>query len=73
MLARIKLPLPDIRKALQDVDDSQLSIDDLKAISRQLPTAEEVTYHISTSSSGTRVFNSGTFADRAHTRLRASD
>jgi diaphanous 1 len=42
MLSRIKLDLPDIRKALLDIDDNKLSVDDLKAIGRQLPTSEEV-------------------------------
>lgn len=42
MLSRIKLGFPEIRKALLDVDDRKLSVDDLKAISRQLPTSEEV-------------------------------
>lgn len=43
MLSRIKMGLPEIRKALLDVDDAKLSIDDLKAISKQLPTSEEIT------------------------------
>jgi hypothetical protein len=42
MLSRIKLGLPEIRKALLDIDDEKLSVDDLKAIGRQLPTSEEV-------------------------------
>ena len=42
MLARIKLGLPDIRKAILDIDDEKLLVDDLKAIVRQLPTSEEV-------------------------------
>jgi diaphanous 1 len=42
MLSRIKLGYPEIRKALLDIDDRGLSIDDLMAISRQLPTSEEV-------------------------------
>jgi hypothetical protein len=41
MLARIKLSFPDIRRALLAVDDEKLSVDDIKAISKQLPTAEE--------------------------------
>jgi diaphanous 1 len=45
MLSRIKLDLPEIRKALLDIDDEKLPVDDLKAIGRQLPTSEEV--HIS--------------------------
>lgn len=43
MLSRIKLPPVDIRKALLEVDDEALSVDDLKAMERQMPTAEEVT------------------------------
>lgn len=42
MLARIKLDLPSIRKALVEINDEALSVDDLRAISKQLPTAEEV-------------------------------
>jgi len=42
MLSRIKLGLPEIRKALLDMDDEKLSVDDLKAIGGQLPTSEEV-------------------------------
>jgi hypothetical protein len=41
MLSRIKLGFPDIRQALLLLDDNRLLLDDLKAISRQLPTAEE--------------------------------
>jgi hypothetical protein len=43
MLSRIKLPLVDIKRALLEVDDSSLSVDDLRSIARHLPTAEEVT------------------------------
>ena len=43
MLSRIKLTPAEIRKALLDVDDKALSVDDLKAMERQTPTAEEVT------------------------------
>ena len=42
MLSRIKLDLEAIRRALLDVDDGKLSPDDLRSISRQLPTSEEV-------------------------------
>ena len=42
VLSRIKLNLEEIRRALLDVDDSKLAPDDLRAISRQLPTPEEV-------------------------------
>jgi diaphanous 1 len=42
MLSRIKLTPADIRKALLELDDNALSIDDLKAMERQTPTAEEV-------------------------------
>lgn len=42
MLARIKMDLPSIRNSLLEIDDLKLSTDDLKAISRQLPTAEEI-------------------------------
>ncbi|KAI0307002.1 hypothetical protein B0F90DRAFT_1807716 [Multifurca ochricompacta] len=43
MLSRIKLTPVDIRKALLQVDDKVLSVDDLKAMERQTPTTEEVT------------------------------
>lgn len=42
MLSRIKLSLPDIRRAILELDDNLLSVDDLKAIGKQLPTSEEV-------------------------------
>lgn len=42
MLSRIKMGLPEIRRALLELDDIKLSIDDLRAISKQLPTTEEV-------------------------------
>lgn len=42
MLSRFKIGYPAIRQALLDLDDSVLPIDDLKAISKQLPTTEEV-------------------------------
>ncbi|CDO73783.1 hypothetical protein BN946_scf185015.g111 [Trametes cinnabarina] len=43
MLSRVKLGLSDIRRALLELDDMKLSVDELRAISRQLPTSEEVT------------------------------
>jgi hypothetical protein len=43
MLSRIKLTPVDIRKALLKVDDEVLSVDDLKAMERQMPTVEEIT------------------------------
>lgn len=43
MLSRIKLTPVDIRKALLKIDDEALSVDDLKAMERQMPTMEEVT------------------------------
>ena len=42
MLSRIKMDYPEIRRALLEIDDGRLSFDDLKALSRQLPTSEEV-------------------------------
>ncbi|KAG6832180.1 hypothetical protein H0H92_004911 [Tricholoma furcatifolium] len=42
MLSRIKLSYPEIRRALLDLNDDKLSVDDLKSISRQLPTPEEI-------------------------------
>lgn len=41
MLSRIKLEYSDIRKALLNVDDFKLSADNLRSISKQLPTSEE--------------------------------
>lgn len=43
MLARIKLDLPTIRQAVLEIDDTKLSVDELKSLSKQLPTQEEVT------------------------------
>jgi hypothetical protein len=42
MLSRIKLSFVDIRNALLELDDDKLHLDNLKAISKQLPTVEEV-------------------------------
>ncbi|EEB96005.1 hypothetical protein MPER_04934 [Moniliophthora perniciosa FA553] len=43
MLSRIKnLGLSEIRLALLELDDEKLTVDELKAISKQLPTSEEV-------------------------------
>lgn len=42
MLSHFKIGFSAIRQALLDLDDATLSIDDLKAISKQLPTTEEV-------------------------------
>ncbi len=41
MLKRIKLDFPGIRKALLELNDD-LSIDDLRAIGKHLPTPDEV-------------------------------
>ena len=41
MLSRIKLTPVEIRMAILKVDDEALSVDDLKAMGRQMPTAEE--------------------------------
>lgn len=42
MLSRIKMDYPRIRRALLEIDDAALSVDALKALSKQLPTTEEV-------------------------------
>lgn len=42
MLSRFKIGYSAIRQALLDLDDSIFLIDDLKAISKQLPTTDEV-------------------------------
>jgi diaphanous 1 len=44
MLSRFKMTPLEISQALLSFDD-KLSIDDLKAISKQLPSPEEVRYH----------------------------
>ncbi|KAH0840265.1 hypothetical protein J3R83DRAFT_1272 [Lanmaoa asiatica] len=49
MLSRFKIGYSAIRQALLDLDDSTLLIDDLKAISKQLPTTEEVRKSLLTS------------------------
>jgi len=43
ILSRIKLTPVEIRKALLRIDDEALSVDDLKAMARQMPTSEELT------------------------------
>jgi hypothetical protein len=35
----------EIRRCMLEVDDEKLSIDDLKAIGKQLPTSEEVSLY----------------------------
>lgn len=42
MLSRIKLTFPDITKCILEINDEKLSVEDLRAISKQLPTIEEV-------------------------------
>lgn len=42
MLSRIKLDYPQIRRTILEIDDAKLSVDDLKAIAKQLPTPDEV-------------------------------
>jgi diaphanous 1 len=42
MLARIKLGHQEIRKAVLEIDDGPLSTDDLRAMSKQLPSQEEI-------------------------------
>lgn len=44
MLTRIKTSLPEIKHALLTVDDEALSIDNLKAIARAVPSSEEVLF-----------------------------
>lgn len=48
MLARLKLDLSVIRKAIMEIDDDKLSMDELKAIGKQLPTTEEVQFFLLT-------------------------
>ena len=42
MLSRIKLDNASINRANLHVDDTKLTVDDLKAITKYLPTTEEV-------------------------------
>lgn len=42
LLARFKLPISGISHAILNIDDDVLGLDDLKNLSRLLPTAEEV-------------------------------
>lgn len=42
MLSRIKLPPTEIKRSLLSLDDSKLSVDELKVIARHLPTPDEV-------------------------------
>ncbi|SPO39803.1 related to Diaphanous protein homolog 1 [Pseudozyma flocculosa] len=42
LLSRIKLPFPEIRAALLQMDENQLSVDNLKALKSCLPTTEEM-------------------------------
>lgn len=42
MLARLRMTPQEIWKAIVEVDDHALSIDDLEAVMRNLPTADEV-------------------------------
>lgn len=42
LLAKLKLPIPRISQAILAIDDETLGLDDLKNLSRLLPTAEEV-------------------------------
>ena len=46
MLARVKTPFAEIRRSLLEVDDRQLSVDELKAISKHVPTEEEVWHDV---------------------------
>lgn len=43
MLSRIKIDLPAIRQTLLELSDATLSVDDLRAIAKQLPSQEEIT------------------------------
>ena len=42
MLSRIKLTFPDIKRCILEINDEKLSVEDLRAISKQLPTTEEI-------------------------------
>lgn len=42
MLAKIRLPYPDIRDAIWNIDDHSLSTDNLMAIRQYIPTKEEI-------------------------------
>jgi hypothetical protein len=61
MLSRIKLSLPEIKKALLDIDDEKLGIDDLKALCKHVPTQEEVRYPHLSFNGPSNVFRLGGF------------
>lgn len=42
MLSRIRHSLDDIRRAILEINDDKLTVDDLKIIAKNLPTSEEV-------------------------------
>jgi len=42
MLSRIKLPFAEIRRAVLEFDDNRLTMDDLRAIGKHMPTSEEI-------------------------------
>ena len=42
MLSRIRLSPMEIKRSLLSLDDSKLSVDELKVIARHLPTPDEV-------------------------------
>ena len=42
MLSRIRLSPTEIKRSLLSLDDSKLSVDELKVIARHLPTPDEV-------------------------------
>jgi hypothetical protein len=44
MLAKIRLPYPDIRDAIWNIDDNMLTVDNLMSIRQYIPTKEEVMF-----------------------------
>jgi len=42
MLARIKMPYPEIKQALLEIDDEKLTVENLRAIRQHVPTTEEL-------------------------------
>ena len=60
MLSRIKMDYPQIRKCIVEIDDERLSIDDLKALSKQLPTSEEVCREFHSIRAGLKIILGGT-------------
>lgn len=42
MLARFKMPYPELRKAIEDLDESILTVDNLTALKQYIPQPDEI-------------------------------